>query len=109
MEMKEKEAKSSGIKFFIEIDGVEVGRAFLYLMHNDLHEEPFGLVEDVFVDEKCRGQGIGTKLVNKIIESAKEHNCYKLICTSRHSREKVHKLYKKIGFTNHGLEFRMNF
>ena len=109
MDIKQNQVDGFGIKFSIEREGREVARAFLYMMHNDLHEEPFGLLEDVFVLEDFRGQGLGTQIVQKIIESAKKHNCYKLIATSRHPRIKVHALYEKIGFKNHGLEFRMNF
>tara|TARA_Y100000034_G_scaffold136068_2_gene210598 strand:+ start:1597 stop:1920 length:324 start_codon:yes stop_codon:yes gene_type:complete len=106
--MKIKEIKSRGIKVYFEEEGKEIARAFLYIMHNDLHKEPFGLLEDVYVDESLRGQGKGTKMVNKIIELAKENKCYKLIATSRYPREKVHKLYLKLGFEDWGKEFRIN-
>jgi GNAT superfamily N-acetyltransferase len=108
MEVSQKEVSASGVKLFIEKDGQEVGRAFLFLMTNDLHEAPFGLMEDVFVHEDYRGQGLGTQLVNALIEVAKQKKCYKLICTSRYARPKVHELYGKIGFNDHGKEFRMN-
>lgn len=98
-----------GIKFGIEDDGKEVARAYLYIMHNSLHQKPFGLMEDVYVDESLRGQGIGTKLVERVIEAAQEEGCYKLIATSRHSREKVHELYERLGFKEQGLEFRIDF
>lgn len=87
----------------------EVGRAFLYIMRNNLHHQPFGLMEDVYIAREARGQGFGTLLVKRAIELAQTNNCYKLIATSRHAREKVHKLYTKIGFSNHGTEFRINF
>lgn len=109
MEFKKELKKCEGIKFYAEKDGKEIARATLYVMSNDLHNEPFGLLEDVFVDETLRGQGIGTELVKKIIEEAKNQKCYKLVATSRHSREKVHELYERLGFKNHGLEFRMDF
>lgn len=35
--------------------------------------------------------------------------CYKLIATSRTSRPKVHELYHRLGFTQHGVEFRIDF
>ncbi len=108
MEIKQKEIIASGIKFFIEKDGKEIARASLFLMHNDLHERPFGLMEDVFVEEEHRGKGAGTQLAKAVIEAAKSR-CYKLICTSRHARTKVHELYQKLGFKNHGMEFRMDF
>ena len=108
MEIKQEKIADHGIKFFVEKDGEEVGRAYLFMMPNSLHQRPFGLLEDIFVKEEFRKQGIGTELVKTVIEFAKL-NCYKLIGTSRHSREKVHQWYEKLGFKNHGLEFRMNF
>lgn len=109
MEITKQTITASGIKFSAQHEGKEVGRAYLYLMTNDLHDKPFGLMEDVFVDESCRGQGIGTQLVQALIAEAKAQGCYKLIATSRHSREKVHALYKRIGMQDHGKEFRIDF
>ncbi len=88
-----------GVRVSVTIDEVEVGRAYIYLMHNDLHDQPFALMEDVYVDETYRGKGIGSEIVRKVIESAREANCYKLIATSRVSRPKVHELYQRLGFT----------
>ncbi len=51
---------------------------------------------------------LGSKLVEKVIEIAKESSCYKLIATSRISRPKVHKLYQRLGFSQHGVEFRLD-
>ena len=109
MEIKYEDKNCSGVKITAEIDGKEVGRAYLYLMNKDLHKRPFGFMEDVFVNEDCRSKGVGKELVNKIIEKAKENNCYKLVCTSRYEKEKVHMLYEKLGFSDHGKEFRIDF
>ena len=103
-----REDKSYAIKITAEENGEVLGRASLYIMFNDLHKEPFGFLEDVFVEEKNRGSGIGTKLVNEVIAEAKKLNCYKLICTSRYEKPKVHALYEKLGFKDHGKEFRMD-
>ncbi len=107
LEINKKAIKAEGIKFFIEEEGREVARAFLYIMNNDLHKEPFGLLEDLFVDESLRGQGIGTELLNMVIAEAKNQKCYKLVATSRHERQIVHKIYEKAGFKNFGIEFKM--
>ena len=109
MEIKQKAINMQGRKFYLEKDGREVARAFLFIIKNDLHDQPYGLLEDVFVDEVLRGQGLGTQLTKRVIESAKENKCYKLIATSRTSRTKVHQLYERLGFKNYGLEFRMDF
>ncbi len=107
--MKRETRTAEGIRFSIETETGEIARAYLYIMHNDLHEEPFGLLEDVYVEESQRGTGIGTRLVRAVIDAAREANCYKLIATSRESRPKVHELYERLGFRNYGVEFRMDF
>ena len=109
MEIKQKLIKAGDIKFFIEQNGKEVARAYLYILKNDLHAEPFGFLEDVFVDESLRGQGIGTGLLKEIIKMAKDNQCYKIVATSRYERPKVHALYERLGFKDWGKEFRMNF
>lgn len=103
------EKKAHAVRYSVKDAGKEVGRARLYIMYNDLHEEPFGLMEDVFVEKTHRGKGIGTTLVQAVIEGAKEYGCYKLLAQSRYGKEKVHKLYEGFGFTDHGKNFRMNF
>jgi GNAT superfamily N-acetyltransferase len=109
MEIKKTIKQSEIIKLSVEQDGKEVGRASLCIIVNDLHKEPYGLLEDVFVDESMRGQGVGTELVQAVIDEAKEHGCYKLLACSRHEKPKVHELYQRLGFKDHGIEFRMEF
>jgi GNAT superfamily N-acetyltransferase len=65
-------------------------------------------MEDVFVEESFRERRYATAVIKKLIDEASKR-CYKLIATSRHSRKKVHELYKNLGFVNHGVEFRMDF
>jgi len=108
VEFQQKVAEARGIRFSLEHDGQEVARAYLYLLKNDLHTEPFGLLEDVFVEEQFRGQGLGTQLLQEVIEAARRNQCYKIVATSRHTRPNVHKLYESFGFTNWGFEFRLN-
>lgn len=109
LKLRKKEISSKGIRFSLEENGKKIARAFLYLMKNDLHPEPFGFMEDVFVQEEFRGKGYGEKIVRALIEEARKKGCYKLICTSGHSRDNVHELYKKLGFCERGIEFRINF
>lgn len=103
-------ADARGIRFSIcDRSGAEVGHAYLYIMKNDLHEEPFGLMENVFIKAAHRGKGYGKSLIQQVINRARREGCYKLLATSRHSNDKVHDLYTGLGFTSHGLEFRKDF
>lgn len=100
----------SAVRFSAQDEGREVGRVYLYILKNDLHDQPFGFLEDLFVAESHRRHGIGTKLTAAAIEEAKNRNCYKLIFTSRHENEPfLHSFYEKMGFTDWGKEFRMDF
>ena len=109
MKIARKIVKSKALKLEIKLGKKSVGRAYLYLIKNDLNKRPYGLLEDVFVDEAARGQGLGSKLIVEVIKQAKKYKCYKLLATSRFSRPKVHKLYKRFGFKKHGYEFRIDF
>lgn len=108
MRIERREHPARGIRFSISDDTREIARAYLYVLHNDLHTTPFGLLEDVYVHETQRGSGLGTALVRAVIAAAREASCYKLVATSRASRPNVHDLYERLGFERYGLEFRMN-
>lgn len=107
--VKEEKFGGMAIRFSAQDEGNEIGRAYLYFIHNDLHEKPYGIMEDVFVSESHRGEGVGTELVHAVINGAREKECYKLLGQSRYGREKVHELYLKLGFKDHGKNFRMDF
>lgn len=107
--MIETTVETTGFRFAIARDGKEVGRASLFLITNDLHAAPYGLLEDVFVEEAYRGQGLATELVHAVITKAKALGCYKLIGTSRNERPGVHAMYEGMGFEKYGAAFRMNF
>ncbi len=108
MTITREEINGRGIKFILKSEEKIIGRAYLYILHNDLHQDPFGFIEDVFVEDEYRGQGLGTKMINQILDKARELGCYKTIMTSRYSNEKVHKLYASLGFEDRGKEFRLN-
>ena len=108
MEIQSKNVGATGIKFYVEKGGKEIGRAFLYILSNELHKRPFGFMEDVFIDEDFRGNGIGSEIVKKIIEEAKKLDCYKLICASKHKEVRTQKLYFSLGFEDNGKELRVD-
>lgn len=100
--------ESRVIKFELNDQKKVIGRAFLYIIKNDLHKKPYGLLEDLFVSEKYRRAGLGKQLLLMVIQEAKKRKLYKLIGTSRSSRVEVHSFYEKHGFKKYGFEFRLN-
>ena len=55
-------------------------------------------VEDVVVDEKARGRGVGKLLTEHAIQVAREHGAHSVDLTSRPSREVANALYQRVGF-----------
>ena len=90
--------KQKGFRYGYQSDGHEIASAYLYILYNSRHIRPFGFIEYVIVDKEFRGQGIGSRLVRAMVSKAREENCYKIILTSRHDKDKVHALYNKLGF-----------
>lgn len=90
-------------------EGVEIARASLLIGKNDLHKEPFALLEDVYSEERVRGKGVATMLVNYVVDYAREYGCYKLIATHREDKPELTRFYEKFGFKKWGRELRINF
>ncbi|MEO1342069.1 MAG: GNAT family N-acetyltransferase, partial [Cyanobacteria bacterium J06635_13] len=72
-DIKTETVKAKGIRFSIIESDREIARAYLYIMHNELHQEPFGLLEDVYVEQNYRASGLGTGLVTRVIDAARQN------------------------------------
>lgn len=57
-----------------------------------------GLFEDVVVDEKYRGKGVGTKLISYAIGQARKEGITYLTFTSNPKRVAANRLYQHLGF-----------
>ncbi|MFR0679326.1 GNAT family N-acetyltransferase [Dysgonomonas mossii] len=55
-------------------------------------------IEDVVVDQHARGQSIGEKMLQYVIDFAKKLNVASINLTSSPSRIAANKLYQKLGF-----------
>ena len=56
------------------------------------------IIEDVVVDERSRGQGVGRLLNEAALELAREAGAVTVDLTSRPSREAANRLYLSLGF-----------
>ena len=72
-----------------------IGSTFLFYMPIPAHGKPYALLEGMVVDKKFRGQGIGSILVEKAINTARQKHCYKMIFTSGFDRKKNQKNFSK--------------
>ena len=84
-----------------------VGSVTIFIETKLIHN--FGKVahiEDVIVDNKCRGKGLGKMLLQKSIDYALIHDCYKIILNC--SDENI-PFYEKCGFSKKENEMTLYF
>ena len=63
-------------------------------------------IEDVVVSKEHQGKGIGEKIMNSLLELAKNNNCYKTILDCS---DEVKPFYEKIGFKRNSNGMRYDY
>ena len=92
--------------YVAERAGALVGSFVLHIIENLAHQgAATAVVENVVVDEHCRGQGIGTSMMRFAMDEARRQRCYKLTLSSNLKRERAHAFYDALGFERHGYSF----
>lgn len=88
-----------------------IATCFLTIIPNFSNQgRPIGYIENVVTDEKWRGKGVGTKLLNEAITMAKSQNCYKVFLESGITRTGAHEFYRTLGFDDtHKKAFNIRF
>ena len=64
-------------------------------------------IDAICVDEKYRGKGIGTKILDNIKEIAKNKGCTDLYLTVNQENENAIKVYEKFGFKVKNIAYMM--
>lgn len=83
----------------ISVEDIIVGVASIHIIKK--LTRILGIIEDVAVNEKYRGKGVGKKLVERLILIGKQKNCDKIVLSSS---EQNSKFYEKIGFKKKELQ-----
>ncbi len=89
--------------------GKVVGTFALLVMDNLGHlGAPSGIIEDIAVDPRFQGTGIGKAMVGYAISLCREKGCYKVVLSSNLKRERAHAFYESLNFERHGYSFRIS-
>jgi len=93
--------------FVVESDGEIIGCATLHLQKKLIRNGGVaGFIEDVVIREDFRGNNIGSKLINKLIDKSRELGCYKVVLSCFPNRENF---YIRNGFYNESINMRYDF
>ena len=80
-----------------EINDEPVGQVFFFRNYSTFLAKPGFYIEDIYVRPQFRGKGIGKKLLNKVIELAKEKNYGRVEWSVLNCNEPAIEFYKNIG------------
>jgi len=87
-----------------EEEGEVIGTATLHFQRKLIRNGgTAAFIEDVAVKEKCRGRGIGAKLIEYLVEEAKNSGCYKVVLTCFPERVAF---YERCGFKQESIAMR---
>ena len=92
--------------YLCAVDGGKVvGFGSLTIKNTLWPEGPLVSVDELVVDEKHRGRGIGTKLLAGLVSLAEERGCRRVELDSAHHRKEAHQFYQQQGFENRACLF----
>jgi GNAT superfamily N-acetyltransferase len=69
--------------------------------------KPAAIIENMVVDSRARGAGVGDQLMEAALKIARRRGCYKLSLTSNRKRPKAHRFYEKFGMRRTHCGFTM--
>jgi glucosamine-phosphate N-acetyltransferase len=82
-----------------------IGFVSLTVKNNLWQAANLGHVDELVVDEKHRGLGLGTQLLKEIVAKAKQRGCVRVELDSAFHRKEAHGFYKRHDFENRGYLF----
>ena len=82
-----------------EVEGRVRGTVLVCLCADAMYaEQPFAVVENLVVDQECRGNGIGQALLREVERFCLSRNCSKMMLLSSASRVDAHRFFEQVGF-----------
>ncbi len=100
-EVLEKEYISSTRSILVAVNESDhvVGCTFVEIQEDYVRPSRIAYVTYVAVDENCRRQGIGRKLLHSVVDMCKERECSAIELTSANHRTGAHAFYESLGYT----------
>ncbi|MEM2806701.1 MAG: GNAT family N-acetyltransferase [Candidatus Bathyarchaeia archaeon] len=92
-----------------EIDGDIVGFIDLWTIHDFCHGGKLTYIQNLYVAPKYRRLGVGSRLLQKIVERAKEKGALEIHVVTGFDNEPAIRLYKKHGLEKESLQLEKEF
>ncbi len=97
--------------FFVAEDDAGQVMGLLLLSHRPTlwHSGPSALIEDIVVDERARGQGVGRALIEAGFRWARSHGCSEMEGTTEEENGASQAFFQSLGFEGAGLLLEREF
>lgn len=82
--------------FTVQRNGQPAGIAVT--LYDRTGPSPFGIIEDLLVAEDMRGEGIGTALINHVLDDMRQMKLSRVFIESGINNEGAHTMFKRRGF-----------
>jgi diamine N-acetyltransferase len=93
----EKFGEISDNDILIEIATAKNGHIIGYCV-STISADRDGEIDSIFIEDECRGKGIGEKLIRDAIDFLKNNNCGQILLAVANGRESVFPFYQNLGF-----------
>ena len=103
--LKKITANPNHVIFVAVLNNKIIGSTTILIEQKFIHDGGLvGHIEDVVVSKEHEGKGIGFRIIQTVLEYAKNHGCYKTILDCD---DKVKPFYERLGFKRHsnGMRF----
>lgn len=95
-------------RYFVAVEGgLIVGFASLSIKNSLWEEGPMASIDELVVDDAHRGEGIGSTLLEFVVDTARKLGCSRIELDSAFHRTEAHAFYEKKGFEQRAYLFTM--
>jgi N-acetylglutamate synthase-like GNAT family acetyltransferase len=93
--------QTSGLTLLVlEAEGDVVATTYLNIIPNITRSaSPYAVIENVVVDERLRGTGLGKKIMAATLQTAWDAGCYKAMLLTGSKTAATHAFYRSSGFS----------
>lgn len=106
----EREIDPRGVRISINDEaGTEIAHAYVFILCNDFHDDPFAFVGEVMIakSDRLQEQRIAKELKQKIMEVIKYHCCYEIIACDQNVRTRTRQFYQDMDFVSNGRQLKL--
>lgn len=100
-----------GFGAWLEIDGTEkmVGFVHTVLHPNTWNTTDCCYLEDLYVSETARGQGVGRALIEQVYDFAQNKNCNRVYWVTQENNHTARRLYDTLATKTDFIQYRKTF